>query len=127
MNISNNQSIYFTSIQSVNVSSNEINKIIEIFSLFACLLLHSMFISFFDFPKHILNSPSPPDLSTNNSSHTEIFHDPLSPLSLSIMIDLFFSNLLQRRHHFLFHFCHPIFHWFFSLNHFSQLELFSFV
>jgi hypothetical protein len=69
MDISDNESVDFRSIERVNVSSDKINKLIKIIGLFNGFLFHGMFIAIFDSMEYIFHPPCPPYLGTYDGCH----------------------------------------------------------
>jgi len=116
MDISDDKSVDFGSVERVDVSPDEVNKVVEVLGLLDGLLLHGMFVAILHSPEDVFHPPGPPHLSSYNGCHGQVLHHPLLPVGLGVVEHLFLRDLLQRHHHFSLHLGHPLFHRLFSLD-----------
>ena len=107
MHIDDDQCINFLSILRVQVGSHQINKIVQVFCLLFWFLLHCVFVSSFHFIKNVFNSPCPPDLSTSNWNHTNIFNNPVYSLLRAILENRLFHHSMKSFLHLNINFSHP--------------------
>lgn len=127
MHVDDNKGIDFHSLKIVEVGSDEIDEIVEVFGLFAVFLFHGVFVATFYLWEDVFYSPGPPDLSGYDTDHTDFFEAPGDSFAVVVMEGGFFGHSVQGSLHFFVYGGHPYLNGSFSLLSFSELEGFSFI
>lgn len=127
MHVEHNHRVDTLSDLAIEVRAHQIDKGVEVFSLFLELVLHSVLVSLLAFTEHVFDTECPPDLRTNQGDHTDLFHDPLNAVHFSVEKYRFLAENVQSLFHLFVNSSHPVFNvafWFYGV---FELVNFAFI